>query len=121
VITEHAGGYSDWEARGGKLVEVEQFRPVATQQATSSQQPAATADPAPTETRKLSYKDQRELDALPGKIETLEKQQEELEAAIGDPGFFQRPSSETEAALKALSDTQAELELAYERWSALEG
>ena len=121
VITEHAGGYSDWEARGGKLVEVEQFRPVATQQATSSQQTAAKADPAPTETRKLSYKDQRELDALPGKIETLEKQQEELEATIGDPGFFQRPSSETEAALKALSDTQAELELVYERWSALEG
>jgi len=123
LITEHAGGYSDWEARGGKLVEVEQFIPVATAQVSSapSQQEAPSPEPAATTARKLSYKDQRELDALPAKIEGLEKKQEELETAIADPSFFQRPSGETEPTLKSLSEIQAELELAYERWSALEG
>jgi len=123
LITEHAGGYSDWEARGGKLVEVEQFIPVATAQVSSapSQQEAPSPEPAATTARKLSYKDQRELDALPAKIEVLEKKQEELETTIADPSFFQRPSGETEPTLKSLSEIQAELELAYERWSALEG
>ena len=69
---------------------------------------------------KLSYKEQRELEQLPQQLEELETKITALQAEIADPAFFQQAHDITDAKLKALADTEAELETAFLRWEELE-
>ena len=69
---------------------------------------------------KLSYKEQRELEQLPQLLEELETKITVLQAEIADPAFFQQAHDITDAKLKALADTEAELETAFLRWEELE-
>ena len=69
---------------------------------------------------KLSYKEQRELEQLPQLLEELETKIAVLQAEIADPAFFQQAHDITDAKLKALADTEAELETAFLRWEELE-
>ncbi|WP_118788382.1 ABC transporter ATP-binding protein [Haemophilus haemolyticus] len=69
---------------------------------------------------KLSYKEQRELEQLPQLLEELETKVTTLQAEIADPAFFQQAHDITDAKLKALADTEAELEIAFLRWEELE-
>ena len=69
---------------------------------------------------KLSYKEQRELEQLPQQLEELETKITALQAEIADPAFFQQAHDITDAKLKALADTEAELEIAFLRWEELE-
>ncbi|MEM1114494.1 MAG: ATP-binding cassette domain-containing protein [Pseudomonadota bacterium] len=119
-VDEQAGGYSDWEARGGRLT------PLAdpATQATGTE-PARLAEVAATpkpakRSQKLSYKEQRELDALPDLIDSLEQRQSTLEAQVAAPGFYQQDHRESQSVLDALAEVQAELEAALERWATLE-
>ena len=68
---------------------------------------------------KLSYKDQRELDALPARIEALETEQKTLTAQLADPALYAQDASRARE-LQARHDTiDGELLLALERWEAL--
>jgi len=78
------------------------------------------ASPASTARRKLSYKEQRELDALPARIEELEQKQAALEARTADPAFYQQSRESVDAVLAELSELQAALDTAIERWAELE-
>ena len=69
---------------------------------------------------KLSYKEQRELEQLPQQLEELETKITALQAEIADPAFFQQAHDITDAKLKSLADTEAELETAFLRWEELE-
>ena len=69
---------------------------------------------------KLSYKEQRELEQLPQLLEKLETKITVLQAEIADPTFFQQAHDITDAKLKELADTEAELETAFLRWEELE-
>ena len=69
---------------------------------------------------KLSYKEQRELEQLPQLLEELETKITALQTEIADPAFFQQAHDITDAKLKALADTEAELETAFLRWEELE-
>ncbi len=69
---------------------------------------------------KLSYKEQRELEQLPQLLEELETKITALQAEIAEPAFFQQAHDITDAKLKALADTEAELETAFLRWEELE-
>lgn len=69
---------------------------------------------------KLSYKEQRELEQFPQLLEELETKITALQAEIADPAFFQQAHDITDAKLKALADTEAELETAFLRWEELE-
>lgn len=69
---------------------------------------------------KLSYKEQRELEQLPQLLEELETKITSLQVEIADPVFFQQVHDITDAKLKALADTEAELETAFLRWEELE-
>lgn len=122
AIDEQAGSYSDWEARGGRLADSSE---VATMETAAAAKAAEEASAAPAATaakkRKLSYKDQRELDALPGLIDSLETRQGELEERVAQPDFYQGDHAEVQKALDDLAAIQGELEAAFERWSELEG
>lgn len=116
VVSEQAGGYSDWEARGGRLSE-------RTEQSTtpSSSQPyGINATPPGVKKSKLSYKQQRELDSLPGVIEKLEQRQQELEETISQPDFYQGDHAQVQEVLGELARIQTEMEATFERWTALE-
>ena len=78
--------------------------------------PEAKAKPR----RKLSYKEQRELDGLPAHIEGLEEQQALLELEIASPDFYQQPADIVRKQLDNLEKLNSDLESAIERWSALE-
>jgi ATP-binding cassette subfamily F protein uup len=113
-IGEYVGGYSDAvrqrRARGSAAV----GKPRAGKAAGPAD---ATAAARP---RKLSYKEQRELDALPATIVKLEAEQAELQAALGDPGFFRNNPSGAREAAERWSRLAEELKAAYARWEALE-
>jgi ATP-binding cassette subfamily F protein uup len=118
VVSEHAGGYSDWLARGGRLVESggQGDRVSATGAPIARDAPAQ----AP-KTKKLSYKEQRELGEMPGLIETLEQRQQALEATMAAPDFYQRGHRQTQEVIAQLATVQAELEAAFARWAELDG
>jgi len=70
--------------------------------------------------RRLSFKEQREFDSLPATIESLENDKSELERAVADPAFYQRPQDEVRRALTTLQSLGAEIDAAYARWAELE-
>ncbi len=117
VVSEQAGGYSDWEARGFSLAK-ERVAPSKERTAADADKPSKPQKPG--KQRKLSYKDQRELDALPGRIEELERRQGELEAQVSSQTFYAGDRTEIERVLAALTEVQRELESALERWLELE-
>ncbi|EHK69207.1 MULTISPECIES: ATP-binding cassette domain-containing protein [Pseudomonas] len=123
-VREYVGGYQDWLRQGGspRLLGVQTREDSKPAPAKAEPVPAAApvaAAAAPAK-RKLSYKEQRELDALPGAIETAEIELEALQTAIADPGFYQLPNEVTQAKLARMDALQAELDRLIERWAELE-
>src|SRR5690606_7010303 len=82
--------------------------------------PAPVAAPVAAPRRKLSYKEQRALEALPGQIEALEEELAALQQETAEPSFYQRPVEETRAALARLESLQHEVDAVLERWAELE-
>jgi ATP-binding cassette subfamily F protein uup len=116
VVSDHAGGYSDWLARGGRLLESS-----GGGAGTSAAAPGTSTPPSePPKKKKLSYKDQRELDAMPALIESLEYRQQALAATMAEPDFYQRAHSEVQGVIAQLAAVQDQLETAVERWVELE-
>src|SRR5262245_39018992 len=111
-VRRHAGGYSDWLERHRALAVVD--APADTR-AAQNRDTRTRAAP-----RKLSYKLQRELDALPELIAGLEKKVAELRGVVNEPEFYRRPHREVQEALEALRDAEREVEVAVDRWGELE-
>jgi len=112
-VNEYVGGYSDW-LHQRKVGGAGQTRARAPAQA------MAAPERAVAKARRLSYKDQRELEGMPEKIQRLEAEQLQLQAAIADPSLFQGNSARGTEALQRLQALATELESAYSRWDALE-
>jgi ATP-binding cassette subfamily F protein uup len=121
-IGEYVGGYSDWAARGGRF-----------DLGTGAGRAAVEPEPAPSPAadneagrpgepkKKLSYKDQRELDQLPALIESLEAELHGLQEVLSSPDFYQGERGIIEATLQQVGAVEARLEAAYGRWAELEG
>ena len=80
---------------------------------------SGSATPAP-KLKKLSYRDQRDFEALPATIEALETEKAALEAQAGDPAFYSGARETVRATLARLESIGGEIDAAYERWAALE-
>jgi len=120
VVREYVGGYQDWLRQGGspRLLGVAETKEVKDE--TPQSKPASpAAEPAPAK-KKLSYKVQRELEALPGKIEAVEKNIAALQAEIAQPTFYQQTSERTGETIARLEAQQKELDELLERWAELE-
>ncbi len=124
VVRDYVGGYSDWLATRDAQKAASASAPAAVA-STASASPASVATAAAAAVaatkKKLSYKDQRELDLLPARIEELETRIAALGQRMADPGFYQQPAADVAAAGAELSKLQADLEAAYARWSELDG
>jgi len=119
---EYEGGYEDWKIQRDRARTLrEQAAKAGAASRPKDTPPAAKGVPAAaaTKARKLSYKEQRELDELPQRIEALEAEQKELSEFLARPESY---TAEPERTLKAQTRVAAiddELMLALERWELL--
>ena len=123
VINETVGGYSDWSRKGGKLVSFEEAAPPSPSKKTIRIKNTVDRNDSKQEqqkSKKLSYKNQRELESLPGLIEQLERQQSDLEDLISKPNFYANDQDQIQNTLKQLANIQTQLEQTYQRWEELE-
>jgi ATP-binding cassette subfamily F protein uup len=113
--TESIGGYADWRQNQAQLESVRQPTPVVERTRSHRRESQAAAP------HRLSYREQRELEQLPGRIEALEIEQANLSARLADPVFFQGEHTEISQAVERLEALQTELTEAYQRWVELDG
>jgi ATP-binding cassette subfamily F protein uup len=120
-----AGGYEDWEAKRSKRtapVKSKTPLPPAGAAGEGSGQGTPSPQPPPASGRgrvKLSYKDQRDYDLLPARIEELDAAIARDEAVLADPDLFTRDPDRFQRAMTALEAARAEKAAAEERWLAL--
>lgn len=125
-VREYVGGYQDWLRQGGspRLLGVTESKSGKADLTSAVVAPVTAAAPAqeaaPAAKKKLSYKLQRELEALPADIEAKEKQIAKVEADMADAGFYLRPAAETAKVIASLETLNQELEVLVERWAELD-
>jgi ATP-binding cassette subfamily F protein uup len=104
-----AGGYADWEAK--------RVKPVAPKAKAAA---GETTPPPPPQTRKkLSYKDQRDYDLLPARIEEIEKEMAAIETELSDGSLFTRDNARFNALTAKLDKLRDDKAAAEDRWLAL--
>jgi ABC transport system ATP-binding/permease protein len=128
---EYEGGVSDWliqSERAKKLVgnvktstsQATSVKPSKSNAAASQAASVLQADASANNVKKkLSFKDQRELDGLPGKIESLENEQTTLRAELAEGSVFAKDPDHATALLKRDAEIESALLLALERWENL--
>jgi ATP-binding cassette subfamily F protein uup len=124
-VREYVGGYQDWLRQGGspRLLGVTDTKSGKAELASAVVEAVpvpAQEIPVASAKKKLSYKLQRELEALPGQIDEVEKQIAALTAEMAAPGFYQKPAEQTAATLAQLENRQGELDALLERWAELD-
>ena len=119
-IVAYAGGYSDWARRGHELAQMDAVAREAAPAPGSSSIESRGTQRAPQQPTKLGYLEQRELNALPGRIEALEAEIAALEARIAAPDFYAQPWERTQPVLDALAEKNAAHDRLAERWLNLE-
>jgi len=117
-IGDYVGGYSDWIRRRASSVTA--AKPAATAGADAKPGEAKRSEGnALTPQRKLTAKEQRDLAALPDKIEALEQEQAELAAKLGDSALYQRDPGAVVAAKARLREVEQAHATAFARWEEL--
>ncbi|MBD5781436.1 ATP-binding cassette domain-containing protein [Pelagicoccus sp. NFK12] len=116
AVTEHHGGYNDWQAR--------RKQQLAAQQASAKQASESSAKPSRNNWKekkpKFTNKLRNELEALPKRIEELEERKEALVGVLADPATYQEGESKIVALKSEMGEIESELETAFERWEELE-
>ena len=107
VVGEYVGGYDDW-------LKVKQLQAAATRK------PATPGSRRARQPAAFGYKQNRELNALPKQIETLEASQEALHQKMAGPDYFRTPPADLEADRQSDADLTRDIEAAYVRWETLE-
>jgi len=120
VIDEQVGGYSDWQERMKARAQAPQAasQTNAGGAAKNVQQSNAVTPAEPK--KKLSYKLQRELDALPEKIAKAEAKRDVLAAQTADANFYNGDAEQIQAVLAQLAEAEGAVEALEERWLELE-
>ncbi|NNF99423.1 MAG: ATP-binding cassette domain-containing protein [Desulfobacteraceae bacterium] len=111
-VVEYAGGYDDW-IRQRPL-------PAEAENTAEKKDIAPKQKRRPSTPKKLGFNEQRELEALPKRIESLEKEHRELSHTLSDPLFYKKGKQEIKQAKARFDELSAEIENAYGRWEILE-
>jgi len=131
-VQEYVGGYDDWllqrpdsfkDAFGGSssnAAKAQAAESAAESAVESSVESAVDSDEALVKKRKLSYRDQQDLESLPKKIEKLESSIEDIHTKLADPDIYQKDPKYVTEAQDKLSQYEADLQQAYNRWEELE-
>jgi ATP-binding cassette subfamily F protein uup len=113
-VDEFVGGYTDWMNHAKQIKQAEAAKAPKPEKS-AAQTPARTATK-----KKLSYKEQQELDKMPELIDELETKQAELTQLINDPEFYKQDQAIVAKTLDELKQIDAKLEQVYQRWDELE-
>jgi len=114
-VNEYVGGYDDWLRQSKNKKEA--TAPVA--QARTEEKKTAPASPK-EKPRKLTFKEQKEIEALPQRIEALDTEQQQILATMGDPAFYKESGNKVASTKARLETVEKELAAAYKRWDELE-
>jgi ATP-binding cassette subfamily F protein uup len=117
ILREYAGGFSDWmdyKARRNAEKEAD------TQRAAAPAGAAVPARPARTNAQRLNFNEQRELAALPARIEAMEIETAGLRERFADPDVYREGAAAIKSLQDQLAEGESELSAAYARWEALE-
>lgn len=113
AVNEYVGGYDDWLRQ--------RFAPSPIKPAASkAAETKPAASPLTEKAKKLSYKDQRELEAIPQKIQSLENERDQLIARMAAPDFYTQEKNSISAAQDRMATIEKEIAALYARWEALE-
>ena len=115
---EYEGGYEEWRVQHERARALREARAVKPAPVVEKEKPAP-APVAANKPRKLSYKEQRELDELPGRIETLEAEQKALNELLADPSGYVKDAQRMTEAHKRVAEIDELLMGALERWEEL--
>ena len=120
IVREYVGGYQDWVRQGGVFSKLpaEISKDNQSKHDDSQSMPNAPVEEKKSQ-RKLAYKEQKELEALPVIIEKLESRQAKLQEDVSAPDFYQQAQSLVADRLDDLAKVTSELENGYERWVEL--
>lgn len=122
IIKQFVGGYTDmrtwYDERASLAKKMNDDVEKRTKSKVEPQKPLTNA--STRSNKKLSYKDNKELEELPKKIELMEAEQEGLQQQVNAPDFFQKDADATQATLNQLADIEKRLSVAYARWDELE-
>ena len=110
-VHEYVGGYTDW---------LRQREEPTTEKKVKKASQATPPKPKPKSSVKLSYREQQELEELPGRLEALEEEQQTLHTQLADPEFYRKRGEEIAAVQGRLKEIEETLSAAYERWEELE-
>jgi ABC transport system ATP-binding/permease protein len=111
-LREYVGGYDDW---------LRQRTPPDGPPPAAPKEPKTRREKPQKEKQKLSFKEARELEALPQRIEALEEEKERLVATLNSPALYERRDAvEINSAGDRLAALEKELDEAYRRWDELE-
>jgi ATP-binding cassette subfamily F protein uup len=114
-VEEYVGGYEDWvRQRGARPVAAARDKMVHADKELSKEKRNQGVR------RKLSYKQQRELETFPKRIEALEQEQHQLEEQLHRSEFYRQEKEAITTTLARLDQVREELEEAYARWGELE-
>ncbi|WP_119718397.1 ATP-binding cassette domain-containing protein [Cognatilysobacter tabacisoli] len=119
-VGEYVGGYTDW-LRQRPVVSAPVAPGARSMPVSAAHVAAAVTPPSPAPAkRKLGYKESRELEQLPARIEALEGEVAALTARMNDPAFYHQDATAMSAHTARLAAVQADLDAAYARWSELD-
>jgi ABC transport system ATP-binding/permease protein len=118
-VKEYVGGYDDWVRQKNDKLAVEEARQPTkdTKQDWKAEKKAAAQQPGK---KKLSYKEQKELDALPAEIDKLEKELAAIHARMTDPNFYKQAAETIAQAAARVQEIEDTLAAAFARWEQLE-
>ncbi len=116
-VHEYVGGYDDWL----RQKPVEAKTPVAAKTVNNKDQQLKPKTRAKPEKKKLNFNEQKELKALPRKIDKLEQAISDIQQQMAAPEFYQKPADTITEAQQKLASKEQELEKLFERWEELEG
>ena len=111
-VEEYAGGYDDWL--------LQRAQPQIPAPVTKPEKSEKKEPPKKAVAKKLSYKEERELEALPQQLEEMETELEELHKKLADPALYQKDAPAIPRIQKRFEELEQELKKAYARWEALE-
>ncbi|HEX4346625.1 MAG TPA: ATP-binding cassette domain-containing protein [Vicinamibacterales bacterium] len=113
-VQEYVGGYEDWLRQRADAAAAVHEPPVRSRASAPAGATAAVAAP------KLSYKERRELETLPARIEAAEAERAALGTAAASPSFYKEPAEEIARVVERAKTIEAVLSELYSRWDALE-
>jgi ATP-binding cassette subfamily F protein uup len=118
VINEYIGGYTDWQHDKAKQAAAAKAAAGLAEAGPGSATPAARKSSA--KPKKLSNKEQKELETLPSKIEALEQEQAQLTAKLADPAFYKKEPQKFTEVKGRLDALEREHAVSFARWAELE-